>query len=309
MKRLFRILLLLLFLLLTAAVLLTVSHKSLYRHTEQGSKSLTVLSYNTQRIGGFAKTENNKVVKYLQQCEADILCLQEVEVYKSDRYLTWAELRKALKHYPYYYCDFKIDNRRRQYGNVVFSRYPLTNPAKIGLDSRGNISSQCDVTVGKDTIRLFVNHLESNRLEQNDIDSVIQNRSLSHGRLMDKLHTAGRLRRAQARDIHRRIGKSPYPVIVTGDFNAIPLSVTYLTMRLGLRDCFLCTSNLRVGNTLVWRGRNSGGDTKNGRTSVLPKLGIRIDYILCSPCFVPVSFRTDRTYGSDHYPVISTITW
>ena len=292
MKRFLRILFLLLCLLLVGIALLFVSHKSLYLRSGAGTHSLTVLSYNTCRMGGFAKPDNNRVIAYLRTSGADILCLQEVEVYKSHKYLTFKELRKSLKDYPYVFCDFKIDNHRRQYGNVVFSKYPLANTATVGFDSRGNISSQCDIILPADTFRLFVNHLESNRLEQNDLDSVIQTHSLSHGRLMDKLQSAGRLRRAQAREVHSRVKASPYPVIVLGDFNDIPLSLTYLTLRMGLKDCFLRTSNLRLGNTLVWHW-----------------LGIRIDYILCSPSFVPVSFRTDRPSGSDHYPVVSTLTW
>ena len=292
MKRFLRILFLFLCLAAAGIALLFVSHKSLYRHADAGAHSLKVLSYNTQRMGGFAKPEKNSVIGYLRSSDADILCLQEVEVYKSHKYLTFKELRKALKEYPYFFCDFKIDNKRRQYGNVVFSKYPLANTGTVGFDSRGNMSSRCDVILRSDTIRLFVNHLESNRLEQNDIDSVIQTRSLSHGRLMDKLQSAGRLRRSQAREVRRCVKSSPYPVIVLGDFNDIPLSATYLTLRMGLKDCFLRTSNLRFGNTLVWH-----------------RFGMRIDYILCSPSFVPVAFRTDRTSGSDHYPVVATLTW
>jgi len=308
MKRFFRILLLLICLLLAGIALLFVSHKSLYFGKEAGTDSLTVLSYNTHRMGGFAKPDENEVIAYLRSSDADILCLQEVEVYKSHKYLTWKELRRALKDYPYHYCDFKIDNKRRQYGNVVFSKYPLTNTATVGFDSRGNISSQCDVIVRKDTFRLFVNHLESNRLEQNDLDSVIQTHSLSHGRLIGKLQSARRLRHEQAREIHSRVKASPYPVIVVGDFNDIPLSLTYLTLRPGLKDCFLRTSNLRIGNTLVWHSSSaSAGKTSHSRSWNF--LGIRIDYILCSPFFVPVSFRTDHPSGSDHYPVVSTLTW
>ena len=105
------------------------------------------------------------MLQYINQLDADVVCLQEVLVYKSGNRMTLPALREAMRKYPYTYYDFKHYNSRRQFGNVVFSRYPLINKQTIRYESASNISSQCDMLVHDDTIRLIVNHLESFRLE------------------------------------------------------------------------------------------------------------------------------------------------
>ncbi len=272
--------------------LLFVSHG---RPAVESKRMLTILTYNTHQMGMYEKAHQNRVVKYLQRQDADIICLQEVDVYKNEKYLTLPELRKALNKYPYTYFDFKIYNKRHQYGLAIFSKYPLFNKNTIRYSSRGNISDYCDVAVGKDTLRLFNNHLESNRLELTDFPDSIDSEAFKESahRISDKLGSARKIRHEQAEAIRTEINHSPYPVIVVGDFNAIPLSYTYLKLRgTDLRDCFLETSVGKLGTTLTKR-----------------KLGIRIDYILCSKKLQPASMRIDHVNYSDHYPVTATIGW
>ena len=272
--------------------LLLFSHGS---PTDEYEHHLSVLTYNTHQMGQYEKAYQNRVIRYLQRQDADIICLQEVDVYKNDKYLTLPELRKALEKYPYTYFDFKIYNKRHQYGLAVFSKYPLSNKNTVRYSSRGNISDYCDVAVGKDTFRLFNNHLESNRLVVKDLPDSIESAALKESvqRISDKLESARKIRQVQAKAIRAEIEKSPYPVIVAGDFNVTPLSYTYLKIRGGeLRDCFLATSWGQWGATVVKR-----------------HLGVRIDYLLCSRELHPVETHIDRLNCSDHYPVTTTIGW
>ena len=108
------------------------------------------------------------MLQYINRMDADIICLQEVLVYKSGQRLTLPMLREVMRQYPYTYYDFKHYNSRRQFGNVVFSRYPLIHKQTVRYESMSNISSQCDVVVNSDTLRLIVNHLESFKLEDSD---------------------------------------------------------------------------------------------------------------------------------------------
>ncbi len=235
------------------ATLLLFSHgspKDNYAH------HLSVLTYNTHQMGMYEKAHQNRVIRYLQRQDADIICLQEVDVYKNEKYLTLPELRKALEKYPYTYFDFKIYNKRHQYGLAVFSKYPLSNKNTVRYSSRGNISDYCDVAVGKDTFRLFNNHLESNRLEIKDLPDSIESSALveSAQRISDKLESARKIRQLQAEAIRAEISKSPYPVIVAGDFNTPPVSFSYIKIRgCDLRDCFLATSWCEWGATFSRR--------------------------------------------------------
>ena len=275
------------------AALQCVSHKQ-PENTDFANR-LTVLTYNTHQMELYTKAHQNRIIRYLQKQNADIVCLQEVDVYKDDKYLTLPELKKAMNQYPYTYFDFKIYNKRHQYGLAVFSKYPLTNKTTIRYTSRGNISDYCDVAVGKDTFRLFNNHLESNRLDVADLpDSIVSNALReSAQRISDKLGSARKIRREQARAIREEIDRSPHRVIVTGDFNDIPLSYTYQKIKgSSLRDCFLESSVGRLGFTLSKR-----------------HIGLRIDYILCSRQLHPLNTHIDRVNYSDHYPMITTLAW
>jgi endonuclease/exonuclease/phosphatase family metal-dependent hydrolase len=250
------------------------------------------MTYNTHAMMiGENMAAKQSMLTYINNQDADIVCLQEVLVYKNPERLTLPALREAMSNYPYTYYDFKHYNSKRQFGNVVFSRYPLVNKKTIRYESRSNISSQCDVLVGKDTIRLMVNHLESYRFVKEDMQfDSLSVEEIKNSGLIHKLQYAGKLRQKQAKEVKRSIRQSPYPVIVVGDFNAIPLSYVYWKIRFGLRDCFLNTSFGQLGNTY-----------KKG------PMGIRIDYILCSRKLTPIKCEVDRVKYSDHFPVVATI--
>lgn len=88
--------------------------------------------------------------------------------------------------------------------------------------------------------------------------------------------------------IKKTIKNSPYPIILAGDFNAVPNSYEYYQLAEGLKDVF------------VEVGRGSSTSFHDY------KLPIRIDYVFCSPEITPVSYRVDRRKKiSDHYPVIA----
>ena len=90
------------------------------------------MTYNTQGMAiGKSLEGKMKMLKYINQQDADIVCLQEVLVYKNEKRLTLPKLREAMSNYPYTYYDFKLYNQQRQFGNVVFSRYPLINKQTI----------------------------------------------------------------------------------------------------------------------------------------------------------------------------------
>lgn len=258
---------------------------------------LTLLTWNTHQMGQFRKPATNDVLRYLSQQDADVICLQEVDVYKTPDFLTLPEVKQVLgAKYPYSYIDFSVYNKRRQFGNMVWSRYPLINKRTVDYPIRANLSSRCDIVVGSDTIRLIVNHLESNRFERKDLeqpDSIsYEGLKASARRLEQKWDTASVRRHEQARVVRKEIEQSPYPVIVAGDFNDIALSYTYYHISRGLHDAWLETSWGRWGATC-----RKGG------------LGVRIDYILTSPTIIPVNCKVVHTSGSDHLPVVATLAW
>ena len=303
-----------LFLLVAVAVFLPLCSHGTPPTPQEGTRVVRVLTYNTHRMGMFRKPNDNQVINYLRNGQdADIICLQEVEVYKDSKYLTLSDLKRALgTKYPYSYFDFSVYNNRRQFGNVVFSRYPLIHKQTIRYPSRANISSRCDVVIPSDgaarvvakkaqgdagsglqssdseeirrfdTIRLITNHLESNRFGEDDFEELKQKYSVAHEARVE-----------QAKCVREAIDNSPYPLIVVGDFNDLPLSSTYWQIRgLDMRDAFLCTSWGRYGATLI-KGI----------------FAARIDYILCSRALQPLRCTIDNVPYSDHFPVQAIIAY
>ena len=271
------------------------SHRMPWQHHTTTQHQLTILTYNTQGMAISKKyAEKMAMLKHINRMDADVICLQEVLVYKDTKKLTLSKLREAMSNYPYTYYDFKLYNGARQFGNVVFSRYPLINKQTIHFESRSNISSQCDIVVKKDTIRLIVNHLESFRIEKQDLSIELSDaQHLKDCSLVRKLIDSSSLRRDQVRTVRRTIHHSPYPVIAVGDFNALPISFVYWTMNCGMRDVFAESSFGRYGSTHHVSG-----------------IGIRIDYIFTSRSLYPLSARVDHSAKySDHDPLISTIGW
>lgn len=257
----------------------------LLAHCQWLMADLSVLTWNTARMGGFAKPEKNEVLRYLLAQNADVVCLQEVDVYKDAKYLTLPDVKQVLsKKYPYSYIDFSVYNKRHQYGTMVWSKYPLVNKKSIHYETDGNISNRCDIVVGRDTIRLFNNHLESYKFTTEDMQDV------EHMR--EKWSRAIPLRNKQAQVVRAEIDASPHPVIVVGDFNSVPLSYAYWCLSSGLHDAWSETHSWEWGATYSYKG-----------------IGLRIDYILCSDPIHPKSCVIPNAKGSDHKPVVATLAW
>ena len=293
MRKITKIIAIILALLFLWVIYSLFSHR-IRKPKEKFDHSLKVMTYNTQAmaINKGMKTKM-AMLRYINAQDADIVCLQEVLVYKNENRLTLPKLREAMSQYPYTYYDFKLYNSRRQFGNVIFSRYPLINKQTIRFESKSNISSQCDVVVGKDTLRLIVNHLESFKLTKDDLNLDSLTTNLKQENWLDqKLMSANRLRRTQVSTLRKVIRKSPYPVIAVGDFNSLPISWVYWRMNLGMHDCWAESSIGQYGSTYT-RGL----------------LQARIDYIFTSRKIKPISCEIGNATYSDHYPVIGTVGW
>ena len=100
-----------------------------------------------------------------------------------------------------------------------------------------------------------------------------------------KLRGAFEKRASQARRVVEHLQTSPYPVIVSGDFNDTPMSYTYNQFQLRLLDAFR-GSGLSLGSTYV--GRLPAG---------------RIDYLFYSPQLQAAQFKIQKRTRSDHRAV------
>ena len=265
-------------------------------HSEQNNKSIKIMTYNTLCLGKELDKDQYKILNFIKSQDADIVCLQEIKTSqnKGQYYLTLEQVKETLG-YEYSYVDYKLYNGEHKYGMAVFSRFPLINKQTIRYESHFNQSDRCDVIIDTDTFRLINNHLESNQFTKRELTIPhIQSEEIkeSANHITRKLTTAYQVRALQAQKISQEIKQSPYPVIVCGDFNDVPVSYTYRTIKGKLRDSMLEACPRHLCPTLS-----------------VHNIGIRIDYILHSNTMVATNHQVIDAPYSDHKPVMATLEW
>ena len=206
--------------------------------------SIKFLSYNVMAFNmdkPHTKENPNEIIEYLQQSDADIICLQE--------YITGANLKKkeidrALSAYPYKHF-YKIANGINGLG--CYSRYPILSATPVDYQSKANGSMVYVLKVKDDTLTVINNHLESNKLTLDDRTTYMEMikepeaDKVKEGskRLISKLADAVPIRAAQADTIARIIRNRTTPsIIVCGDFNTSPFSYAHRIIANGLHDAF-----------------------------------------------------------------------
>ena len=214
----------------------------------QFDQLINLMSFNVRL---FNQNENidddkieNKIVEMIKEKKPNVLCLQEFNLTESTK-----ELFEAF--------NYKKNNDNKL---QIFTNYRVI---KSGYIKSKNICIYKDIVLN-DTIRVYNIHLQSNWVKT--MKSSYQNRV------------------SEALKIKKHINKSPYPVIVCGDFNDTPLSYTYSTLKKGLADSFQ-ESGIGIGNSYV----------------SIPTL--RIDYILHSQKYESYNYKKLKYKFSDHYPI------
>jgi endonuclease/exonuclease/phosphatase family metal-dependent hydrolase len=169
-------------------------------------------------------------------------------------------------------------------------RYTRTDEAR---STESLISA--DIRTEKDTLRIFTTHLQSVLFRSKDFHDIeiikkVEDSILDASRsIARKLRYAFRHRGDQAGEAREQLNKSPYPGLICGDFNDVPNSYTYFTIRGDWQDAFIA-KGLGIGRTYV---------------HISPTL--RIDYILADPRLKVLQCRKFSLPWSDHNPVIADL--
>ena len=262
---------------------------------EVPENSLRVLSYNVMGFDGGRKEDGkNPILSYLQNCGADVLCLQEFMSHSAP-YLTQTEIDKALRDYPYHRVDRLGDASYSMNNIACYSKYPILSARKLAYKSNCNGSVVYELKVGTDTLTLINNHLESNKLTEEDkqvytgmlADPEKEKVKTGARLLLGKLAEASAIRGPQADAVAEVIRTSPHSkVIVCGDFNDTPISYARRVIGQGMNDAF------------TQSGQGLGISYNRNR------FYFRIDHILVSKNLRTYRCTVDRSIkDSDHYPI------
>ena len=264
-----------------------------------GNKTNTfkVLSYNVRLFNYFENnhgvTSEKKVIEFIKAQKPDIICLQEFYVagYPAveEKFMIDALGGK-------YYSHMKLSGsgKNRYYGIITLSRFPIVRKGEIIHPGSSSLSIYTDVLIQKDTFRIYNNHLQSfrlKRMERSFIDELTASDDKEKMKEVKGLSVSlkkGFVKRAlQAEIVKSQINRSPFPVMVVGDFNDTPVSYAYRKIRSGLNDSFV---NSGYGAGFTYKGNYPPN---------------RIDYILYDNSLTNSYFEILKVKYSDHYPIIA----
>jgi endonuclease/exonuclease/phosphatase family metal-dependent hydrolase len=260
-------------------------------------KTICVLSYNVHLFDFYTPVANNKILDYIYEADADIVCLQEFgfNTDSKKKFLKKNEiLDKLRKKYPYHHINLSFLQKNNSYGVATFSKYPIKNKQYIDYVSKYNSTIFSDIDINGRIVRIFNCHLESNNITENDKELIsnlgedFKNEKMNEivNHLSRKLGQSFKLRAKQAKIIADKINQTTIPIILCGDFNDVPVSYAYSTIRGSkLKDSFT-------------ESGNGYGHTFNEKF-----FWFRIDQILHSDDFQAYKFSIDKIKYSDHYPI------
>jgi endonuclease/exonuclease/phosphatase family metal-dependent hydrolase len=264
---------------LTAIIGLNISEEKL-------KNPFKIMTYNM----GYTQIEGKKLKdlsSFIDNQDCDVLCLQEFCGSISD--LNYQSQRViALSKYPY-----------KMWGthslNTIFSKYPIIRGDTLSFESQ-NLTNGClyvDLQVNEKIVRIYNIHLQSNKVtglttelaEQTDYEN--EDAWLKIYTLLKRIRLAAQHRARQSEKIAAHLASSPYPVILCGDFNDIPVSYTYRTISQNLNDTY----------------RESGFGFAKTYAGNIPAL--KIDFILTGKKIKSSNTEILNVPFSDHYPTVS----
>lgn len=264
----------------------------------KSKKIIKVMSYNVRLFDLYNWSNKmgtrNKMLELINDENPDIMCLQEFSTSDSSGQFnnldTLKKIQKAINTHIEYTSTFR---KKNHYGVAIFSSFPIVGNGKIIFNSNSNnICIFSDLIIHKDTVRVYNIHLQSIHLGYDDykfVDDIMHNKETEEleksKNILKRIKRAFIKRSIQTELVAEHISKSPYPVIVCGDFNDPPASYTYHTISKNLKDAFV-----ESGNGF-------------GRSYVGKFPSFRIDYILHGNQYKAYDFRTIREELSDHFPV------
>jgi endonuclease/exonuclease/phosphatase family metal-dependent hydrolase len=251
-------------------------------------KAITITTHN---LGGLFRGEKysealceKKAAQYARFLQEngfpDILCTQE----------TGSTFYKILAQKMGYDYTFNLKK-----GRVILTRFPIEGGGDIPFGATANSSIWADIRIGKQVVRVYNVHLQSNKVTS-ATEKVIEQGELDEGEtwhdiglVLGQVGRATKVRSEQARRLKDHIAASPNPVVLCGDFNDTPNSYVYHLLSDGLKDSFT-EKALGLGTTFA---------------GALPLL--RIDFVLSDPAFNTFSHKTVRAPFSDHFPVFVAV--
>ena len=263
--------------------------------------TVSLLSANVRIFNVYAQlrdpdnASSKNFISWLATSPADVLCLQEYynepggsrengQVFCSDDAIG----RRTGRHS---FVSPSLTNRNgAEFGMAIFSRYPIVRRGTVPFGKlTQNHAMWADLARPHDTIRVFNVHFQSMSMAESDITAATGSRAGLRQKapnLLRRFRNGAVARGNQVDTVLARVLRSPYPVLLAGDFNDLPYSYTYDQLADHLQNAW-ATAGLGIGAT--YHGQ-------------LPFL--RIDQQFAGPQWQVLGCRVHHEITwSDHYPL------
>lgn len=266
--------------------------------TDDESRTFTLLTYNVYNFRdnqGVNPEWGNRTLSYILSTDADIVCLQESS--NLNGVGKKAQRDSINSRYPY-----RLYSNRS--GEVLLSKYHATEIDTPQPDWGSGSFCAYDVEVEGHEVTVVNCHLQSIGLTDDDkelyrelTDKELRNPSRSElskvkNGIVTKLLAAFRIRAQQARYIKEFLATHKGNVILVGDFNDVPGSYAYRTIKSdGLKDAY---SECAFGPTVTYNDN---------------RFYFRIDQMLYRGDLEAVRIKRGDLRSSDHYPLFATLLW
>lgn len=244
--------------------------------------TLRVASYN---VGTFQYEASNidKVARLLNQEHPDVICLQEFRNHKLDNgtyALDHLATALGLPHYRFVHLPVHI------HGAAIYSRYPIVGLDTLYMPSK-EINSGIMITIDGPLGKVAVGNLHLSSFMVRKTWEEAEGLQAKMIALYRQAKVTLNLQHQKVETVLKKTEDFAYPLVLTGDMNAVPHSRVSFRWRERYRDAF-------------WQGNHGLGWT----FPILAGLGLRIDYQYFSDPLSVTRFKILRSDISDHYPVV-----
>lgn len=257
-----------------------------YNLARDNRKGISVLSFNAKLFRKFGTYDvfAPELMDWVANDSSSIKCIQEFSTNNN-----WKELDAVTKIEAKGYQSLLFRARMRvnehNRGMAIFSKFPIINSGIVWDDSVGsNAAMYADIIAAEDTIRIYNVHLASMNLDLQQYKKRADYDEKLEG-LAYKLKHGATKRSKQIEELLDHADKSPYPLIICGDFNETPYGFNYSWVKSAFT------------NTFEECGRGFGFSFNS------KMFFLRIDHQFHSEEIKGTKYRVDRTTRtSDHFP-------
>jgi len=244
------------------------------------STTVTIMTYNVHSsIGMDGKPSPLRIAEVIDMLNPDVVALQELDarLVRSGMIDQAHLIARTLAMYYHFHPSLQVEEGEGEYGNAILSRFPIrlvqagplpTEPVHASFERRGALWTEIDVA-GR-PLQVVTTHFGLNRRE--------------------------RLLQARAITGEEWLGQRTCrpPLVLCGDFNAVPGSGAYRTLAGELRD---------AQRSLLWH-------LPYGTWPVRFPL-LRIDHVFITPDLKVRGIAVPKTpltrVASDHLPLLVTL--